>query len=225
MIKNPHVTARAVDLDAVVAAPPPQTGWAAVKATWSQPSRWLGVLAAIAPSAAFVFASATWTLTIAIVAAAVTAVLISGLQLLRHERLRSALVGIVIVAACAAIAAITGEARTFFLLPTLLPFAVIMLCLASMVARRPLTGLILNRVTGGPADWTRHRRLLRVHLIATGTAVAINAVNGALQVIFYSRGDTAILAVAHAATGPIFATLVAVTVVAARKAITATTAR
>jgi hypothetical protein len=58
----------------------------------------------------------------------------------------------------------------------------------------------------------------RVHLIATATALAINVVNATVQVIFYGRGDTLVLAVAHAATGPVFATLVAVTVVAARRA-------
>ncbi|MEV6636301.1 DUF3159 domain-containing protein [Actinoplanes sp. NPDC051470] len=77
--------------------------------------------------------------------------------------------------------------------------------------------MILNRVTGGPRDWHHHRALRRVHLTATATAIGINSVNAAVQVVFYGRGDTAVLAVAHTATGPVFATLVAVTIVAARR--------
>jgi hypothetical protein len=42
-----------------------------------------------------------------------------------------------------------------------------------------------------------------------------------VQAIFYDRGDVVVLAVAHAATGPIFATLVAVTIVAVRKTLAA----
>ena len=42
-----------------------------------------------------------------------------------------------------------------------------------------------------------------------------------MQAIFYGRGDTVVLAVAHAATGPVFATLVAVTVVAVRRTLAA----
>ena len=125
------------------------------------------------------------------------------------------------MAVCAVVAAVTGEARGFFLVPTLIPFAVIVICLATIVARRPLTGLMLNRVTGGPRDWYRDRALRRVHLIATGAAIGINVVNATVQAIFYGRGDTVVLAVAHAATGPVFATLVAVTVVAVRRTLAA----
>ena len=45
-------------------------------------------------------------------------------------------------------------------------------------------------------------------------------VNAALQVVFYARVDTVVLAVAHAATAPVFAVLVTLTVVAARRTLT-----
>ncbi|WP_436531674.1 DUF3159 domain-containing protein [Actinoplanes sp. HUAS TT8] len=195
----------------------PQTGWAAVKQTWSDPRKWVGVLLATAPSLVFVAVNAATSLYPAIGAAAATAVAGLGYRLARRESARSALVGILVVAACAGVAAFTGQARGFFLVPMLIPFAAILICLATVVARRPLTGLILNRVTGGPRDWYRDRRLLRVHLIATSAAIAVNVVNAAVQVISYGRGDTVVLAVAHAATGPVFATLVAVTIVAVRR--------
>jgi hypothetical protein len=194
---------------------------AAIKQTWSDPARWVGAVVAAAPSLVFVAVSVLASLYPAIIAAAVTAAAGLGYRLARRQSPRSALVGILVVAVGAVIAAVTGEARGFFLVPALIPFAVIVVCLATIIARRPLTGLILNRVSGGPPDWYRNPALRRVHLVATGTALGINVVNAIIQVIFYGRGDTVVLAIAHVATGPIFATLVAVTVVAVRRTLAA----
>ena len=58
-----------------------------------------------------------------------------------------------------------------------------------------------------------------MHTAATWTAAGVNVVNATLQVVFYAKNDTAVLAVAHVATGPVFATHVAVTIVAVRKTI------
>lgn len=198
----------------------PETGWPVIRQTirrtWSDPRRWLGVLLAAAPGLVFVAVNVGASLIVAIAAAIATAVAGVGIRLARRESPTSALVGVAVVALCAAVAALTGQARGFFLVPALVPVAVILICLGSVVARRPLTGLILNRVTGGPPDWYRHPGLRRVHMVATSAAIAINIVNTAVQAIFYGRGDTAVLAVAHAATAPAFATLVAVTIVAVR---------
>jgi hypothetical protein len=204
-------------------APPtaPASGWAAIKQTWSDPQRWIAVAVAAAPGLAFVAANALSSLYPAVIAAAVTGLIGLAYRLIRRESMKSALVGILIVAVCAAVAAVTGEARGFFLVPALIPFAVIVICLATILARRPLTGLILNRVTGGPRDWYHNRALRRVHLVATSAALGINVVNGFVQAVFYGRNDTVVLAVAHVATGPVFATLVAVTVVAVRRTLAA----
>lgn len=199
----------------------PTSGWAAIKQTWSDPDRWIGIAVAAAPGIVFVVVNALRGLTFAIVAAAVTAVAGLAVRLARRSSIRSALVGVLVVAACAVVAALTGEARGFFLLPAMVPFAVIAVCLATIVGRRPLTGLLLNKVTGGPADWYQNQPLRRVHTTATWTAIGVNIVNATLQVIFYTKNDTAVLAIAHVATGPIFATLVAVTIVAVRKTLAA----
>jgi hypothetical protein len=192
-----------------------------VRQTWAQADRWIGLGVAAAPGVVFVAVNAYRGLNAAVVAAGITAVLGLGIRLARRDSVRSALIGILIVAVCAIVASLTGEARGFFLLPAMIPFAVIAVCLATIIARRPLTGLLLNKVTGGPADWYRNRGLRRVHDGATWTAVGVNTINAVLQVTFYARNDTAILAIAHVATGPIFATLVAVTVVAVRKTLAA----
>src|SRR5689334_13389035 len=118
--------------------PAPQTGWAAIKQTWSDPQRWIAVLVAAVPSLVFIAVNAATSLYPAIFAAATTAIAGLGYRLVRRQPARSAVIGILVVAVCAIAAGITGQARGFFLVPTLIPFAVIVICLATIVARRPL---------------------------------------------------------------------------------------
>ena len=66
---------------------------------------------------------------------------------------------------------------------------------------------------------------MRVYDVTTLIAVAINGVNFGLQAFFYAADQTAVLAVAHAATGPVFATLVAGTLIAVRRRLARETAQ
>lgn len=83
---------------------------------------------------------------------------------------------------------------------------------------------MLNRISGGPPDWYRVPRLRRVHLVATLACVAVNIVNATVQVVFYRADEPIVLGVAHIATGPVFAAIVAVTLICARRVITASDA-
>jgi hypothetical protein len=186
-----------------------------------KPSRISGMVLAAAPTIVFVVVNALSSLYPALLAAAVTAGAAFAFRLIRREPLRQAVIGLLIVGACAAVAAVTGQARGFFLLPALVPFAVIVVCAGSVVARRPLTGLLLNRLSGGPPTWYDNPRLRRVHTIATLVCAGVNVVNAALQATFYLADNTYVLAAAHIATGPVFAVIVAVTVVSARRAMQA----
>jgi hypothetical protein len=194
----------------------------AALATLTKPGRLSGVIVTAAPGIVFVAADAISSLYPALAAAGVTAVAGLGWRLARHQGLWQSLAGLAVVGACAAVAAITGQERGFFLLPALVPFAVIAICLASVLAGRPLTGVILNRMSGGPAGWRQVPRLRRVYVVSTLVCAAVNVVNAAVQAIFYLANQPAVLAAAHAATGPVFAVIVAVTVVFARRAMTRT---
>lgn len=172
---------------------------------------------AAAPTIAFLIADVLGTLPVAIGVAAATAVAVFGWRLYRRARLGAAILGLVLVAACATVAAVTGQARGFFLIPALIPFGVIAVCVGTIVIGRPLTGLILNKVIGGPPRWWTHPRLRQVHLVATLACAAVNVVNGALQVIFYQADQPLVLGALHIATGPVFAVIVAVTIGFARR--------
>jgi hypothetical protein len=180
--------------------------------------RWESIVVTAAPTVAFVAANALGDLTAGLVTAAVTAVGAFAWRLYRRQSLRQAALGLVLVAACAAVAVVTGEARGFFLIPTLIPFAVILVCLATVLIGRPLTGLILNRVAGGPAHWRSVPRLRRIYTVSTLTCAAVNVVNGILQVTYYRDDQPLVLGVVHIATGPVFAVIVAITITFVRRA-------
>jgi hypothetical protein len=188
-----------------------------VERTRATGARVEATLVAAAPTIAFLVADAVGTLPVAIGVAAATALAVFGWRLYRRARLGAALIGLVLVAACATVAAVTGQARGFFLIPALIPFGVIAVCVATVVIGRPLTGLLLNKVIGGPPRWWTHPRLRRVHVIATLTCAAVNVVNGALQVVFYQANQPLVLGALHIATGPVFAVIVAVTIGFARR--------
>src|SRR3954471_23199274 len=93
------------------------------------------------PTVAFLVANAvTGALVPSVTAAAVVAVAVFGWRSYRREPLRKAVPGLLIVAVCAGVAAVIGQARGFFLVPTLVPFVVILVCLVSIAVGRPLTG-------------------------------------------------------------------------------------
>ncbi|MEJ2867764.1 DUF3159 domain-containing protein [Actinomycetospora sp. OC33-EN08] len=178
-----------------------------------------GILIAATPAVAFVVADALAGLTWAFVALAVAAPVAFGIRLARRESLRGAVVGLAVAGVCAAVAALSGEARAFFLLPTLIPAALGVVFLGSVLVRRPVIGIVLNRLAGGPADWRDDPRLLRVYTLSTLAGVAIHAVNLGARGVAYAADQPAVLAALGVAAAPVFAVLAAVTLVAARRAI------
>jgi hypothetical protein len=207
--------------DALVPGSSPQTASAAAWDALSRPGRVSGMIVTALPAVVFVTANGLSSLYPALAAAGAAAIAGCAWRLRRRQPLRQALAGLLIVAACAGIAAVTKQERGFFLIPALIPFAVIAVCAASIVARRPLTGVLLNRVSGGPVRWRENGRLRRVYTVTTLAAVAVNVVNAAVQAVFYLGNDPVVLAAAHIATGPVFAVIVAVTIVLARRAMPA----
>jgi Protein of unknown function (DUF3159) len=116
-----------------------------------------------APTLVFVGADAIGGLRSALIATAVSGVLVLAWRLRARSHVAHAVIGTLLAIVCAAVAAGTGQARSFFLLPMLLPAAATMACLLSILAGRPLAGLVANRIVGGPRDWRSHRPLHRFY--------------------------------------------------------------
>ncbi|MHC1559177.1 DUF3159 domain-containing protein [Actinomycetospora sp. C-140] len=181
-----------------------------------------GIVVAATPAVVFVVADAVGGLTVAFLALAVAAPVAFGVRLARRESVRGAVVGLAVAGVCAAIAALAGEARAFFLLPTLIPAVLGVVFLGSVLVRRPVAGVLFNRLVGGPDDWRDHARLLRVYTASTLAAVAFHALNLVARGVAYLADQPAVLAALGVAAAPVFAVLAAVTLIAARRAISAT---
>ncbi|WP_106433054.1 DUF3159 domain-containing protein [Streptantibioticus cattleyicolor] len=186
-------------------------------------SRVVAAAATGAPTLVFLAANAVGGLLSASVAAAVTAVVVLAWRLRARQQVRYAVVGALLATACAAVAAWTGQARGFFLLPMVIPAAATAACLLSVAAGRPLAGLIANRIVGGPPEWRSHRALHRFYAVTTVVIGLVSLVSLAAQVALYRWGEVAWLGVLHLLMGPLWAAITALSVLLSR--ITVTRAR
>jgi hypothetical protein len=191
----------------------------AVRQAVERSGGWTGIAVAAAPTAAFVIANAVGGLIWAFIALAVSAPVAFGVRLARRESTTAALVGLAIAAVCALVAALTGEARGFFLVPTLLPAGTGLLFLGSVLIGRPLTGVALNRLAGGPRDWRRHAPLRRVYAATSWVGAGICFANFAVRTVLYLTDQLAALAAVEIGTVPVPFAMAAFTVAAARRAI------
>ena len=176
-----------------------------------------GMAVAAAPTVVFAVVNGLASLNPALPATVVTALLTFGWRLRRREPLRQAMVGLLIAGACAAVAVFTGEARGFFLVPILIPVAAIAVCVVSLLVRRPLAGLLLNRLAGGRPGWRDDPRLLRLYSVATLVCIAVNVFNFAVQLALFFANETAWLAVAHIVSPVLFGVVVVGTIALARR--------
>jgi Protein of unknown function (DUF3159) len=182
-----------------------------------------GLVAVALPPATFTLVNASWSLSGAVLCAIAAAIGGLALRAALGEPLRHGLGGLLIAAVCAGVAGLTGEARTYFLLQLLVSGTSSLVCVASVLARRPLAGILLNRVVGGPAQWRRLERLVRVYSISTLACAAYSGLSCAAQVAFYLTDHTDGLALANVIDGPAWATISMAIIVAARRSVATST--
>lgn len=178
----------------------------------------VGLAVAAAPTIAFVAAEALAGLGAAFLALAVTAVLACAVRLARREPPGVAVAGVLVAAVCAGVAALAGEARAFFLPTTLLPAVFVAAHVISLIARRPLMGIVVNPLVGGPSAWVEHRDLRRVYTVSTLVVLVMASANLLVRVLFYLESQLAVLAAIQVGVPALFAVHFAVTVVFARRA-------
>jgi Protein of unknown function (DUF3159) len=101
---------------------------------------WRGMVDASLPTVAFIVGNSIRGLTAGIWSAAVAAVLIFLLRLVRRQSVQQALSGLLAVAVAVAIAAYSGHARDYFVLGILRNAAIGVVLIGSALVRRPLIG-------------------------------------------------------------------------------------
>lgn len=177
----------------------------------------VGLAAAAGPTVAFVAADAAAGLGTGLVALGVTALAACGVRLARRESPRAAVAGLLVAAVCAGVAALAGEARAFFLPTMVVPAVFVVVYVVSLVARRPLMGVMVNRLSGGPRDWRAHPGLRRTYTISSLIGLTMAAANLVARVVFYLADEPAVLAGVQVVASSAFAVHFAVTLVVARR--------
>jgi hypothetical protein len=178
-----------------------------------------GATAATTPTVVFLAANGISGLRTASIATTATAVLVLVWRLQARQQVRHAVVGALLATACAAAAAWTGQARGFFLVPMLMPAATTAACLLSLVADRPLAGLVTNKIVGGPPGWRSHRALHRFYAVSTVVIALLSFVSLAAQVALYHWSDVAMLGLLHILMGASWAAITALSTLLARRKI------
>lgn len=162
-----------------------------------------GLVYASIPTFAYVIVNAIAGLDAAVVVAVGASAGLIVLRLLRKEPIQPAVSGLLGVVIAALIAFYTGSAENYFL-PGIW-FSLIMATVlgASLVARRPLVGVIWNvtRSAGRDPAWRADKSVLHAFDVATVTFAVVFAARFVVQQWLYDGGFTGWLAVARIAMG------------------------
>jgi hypothetical protein len=166
---------------------------------------WSGTVIAAIPTVVFVVVNSFAGLRAAIFSAVGSALLLALYRLARKQSIQQALTGLFGVLIASIIAARTGHAKGYFLFGIWTSFAYGGAFVVSVLARRPLIGLIWEFLDPTPiADgrpWYRVRPLLRAYDLATLLASTIFLARGIVQLALFRDNATGWLAFARIAMG------------------------
>lgn len=174
-----------------------------------------GFVYSAVPVVVFVAANGFLPLAATIIVSVAVGLAVVGFRLLRGERFSLAAGGLLGLALAIGIVALTGSARDFFVVGIWTYLAAFVVTLGSVLARRPLTGVVWNLVHGGTHDWRADRRVLRTHDVATLAAAVVSGARFGVQQWLYVSDETGWLGVARVAMGWPLTILAALVVVRA----------
>lgn len=154
-----------------------------------------------APIVAFLAGYSVWTTAAGALAAAATGLLIASYRLLRGHQIRLVAVSLGIVLIHALVAYHTAEGRDFFLPDLLMNGVFAVVFSGSLLAGRPLSGL-LGRWSGlEERRWHRDPRRMRLHRRLTALWLALWCAHLALWLPLYAADAVVALGVASVVTG------------------------
>ncbi|MET8797474.1 DUF3159 domain-containing protein [Nocardia sp. NPDC004568] len=161
----------------------------------------MGFVYSTVPVVVFVAANAALSLPATIAISVAVGLVLTLFRVLRGERFSSAVGGLLGLAVAVGIVAWTGSAKDFFVLGIWVALAGFVVTFGSVLARRPLTGVIWNALHGGRHAWRMDRSVLRAHDIATLAAAAVFGTRFVVKEWLYLADSTTWLAVAKIAMG------------------------
>jgi hypothetical protein len=117
------------------------------------------------------------------------------------------------------VASLTGQPRGFFLVPMAVPLLALVVCVASVAIGRPLTGIVGNRLVGGPDGWWRIPALRRRYRVTTLAIAAFSLASLIVQIWLYQANRPGWLAVVHVAAAPMWLGVTAIVLLLGRRAV------
>ncbi|MET7709742.1 DUF3159 domain-containing protein [Micromonospora sp. NPDC005413] len=172
-----------------------------------------GFVYSTVPVIVFVTVDAFLPLAVAVGVAVATGLALLMVRLLRGERLISAVGSLLGVAVAAGIVAWTGSARDFFVIGIWASLAGFIVTFGSVLARRPLTGVIWNALHGGRHAWRSVRAVRVAHDVATLAAASVFGSRFAVQQWLYLTDSTGGLGLARVVMGTPLTVLAALVIV------------
>ena len=173
----------------------------------------MGFVCSTLPVIVFVAANAFLPLPVTIGISIAAGVALTGFRLLRGERWSSAVGGLLGLAVAVGVVAATGSAKDFFVIGIWAALAGFLVTFGSVLARRPLTGVIWNAMHGGEHEWRSDKGVLRTHDIATAAAALVFGARFVVKEWLYLADSTTWLAVAKVVMGTPLTVLAALVVV------------
>jgi hypothetical protein len=166
----------------------------------------------IVPPLVFVGLHAWLGLTAAAIGSLVFAVLLVVMRLLRRQRLLHALGGLAGVTLSVAFAVWSGRAENFFLPGILTNVGMTVVCVVSILVRRPFIALAAAGIYRWPLAWYWQDRVRPAYSETTWVWAAMYLAKAAIQWVLVEQGALGWLTVARIASGwPVFAVLLAAT--------------
>ena len=129
------------------------------------------------------------------------AVVLVLVRIVMRQPWRPAVMGVVLLGVSAGLALLTGRAEDNFLLGFIINAVFLLALTVSLVARRPLVGVIASLLTGEGPSWRDDQARLRVSVIATLLWCGLFALRLAVELPLYFLGNTAGLATAKLVLG------------------------
>lgn len=117
------------------------------------------------------------------------------------------------VGAAVALVALTGSAKDFFVVGIWAALAGFVVTIVSVLARRPLTGVVWNLMHGGTHAWRDDSPSLRAHDLTTGAAALVFGARFVVKEWLYLADSTTWLAVAKVGMGTPLTVLAALVVI------------
>lgn len=172
-----------------------------------------GFIYSTVPVLVFVMANAVLSLTVAVTVALASGLALSAFRMWRGERLFIASGSLLGVAVASGVVALTGSARDFFAIAIWLSLAGFLVTFGSVLARRPLTGVIWNLMHGGAHGWRADGPVRQAHDLATLAVALVFGARFVVQRWLYVADSTAGLGIARITMGVPLTVLAALVVV------------